>query len=104
MQKNTTITTSHIAIENAAITSSAPGYSKLYSGYVLLMLFLGITLSFADRQLINILVEPIKNEFDASDTEMGLLTGLAFVLCYAVMSIPIARLADRSSRRNILAV
>jgi MFS family permease len=110
MQKIKTITPARSPIENnstenAAITSSTPlGYSNIYSGYVLLMLFLGVTLSFADRQLINILVEPIKQEFGASDTEMGLLTGLAFVLCYAIVSIPIARLADRSSRRNILAV
>jgi MFS family permease len=76
----------------------------VYIGYVLFILFLAMTLSFADRQLINILLEPIKKEFGASDTEMGLLTGLAFVLFYATMSIPLARLADRSSRRNILAL
>lgn len=81
-----------------------PLYSNRYLVYVLFILFLGMTLSFADRQLINILVEPIKQEFGASDTEMGLLTGLAFVLFYATMSIPLARLADRKSRRNILVI
>jgi MFS family permease len=79
-------------------------YSKTYIGYVLFILFLAMTLSFADRQLVNILLEPIKQEFGASDTEMGLLTGLAFVLFYATMSIPLARLADRRSRRNILVI
>jgi MFS family permease len=79
-------------------------YSPAYLTYVLFILFLGMTLSFADRQLINILVEPIKQEFNASDTEMGLLTGLAFVLFYATMGVPIARLADRGSRRDILAI
>jgi MFS family permease len=83
---------------------AAPGYSKAYIGYVLLISFLAMTLSFADRQLVNILLEPIKQEFGATDTQMGLLTGLAFVMCYATMSIPLARLADRSSRRNILAI
>ncbi len=86
------------------VAADAPEYSKVYIGYVLFILFLAMTLSFADRQLINILLEPIKKEFGASDTEMGLLTGLAFVLFYATMSIPLARLADRSSRRNILAL
>lgn len=84
--------------------ADAPEYSKAYIGYVLFVLFLAMTLSFADRQLVNILLEPIKREFNASDTEMGLLTGLAFVLFYATMSIPLARLADRSSRRNILVI
>jgi MFS family permease len=84
--------------------SDGPEYSKAYIAYVLFIVFLAMTLSFADRQLINILLEPIKLEFGASDTSMGLLTGLAFVLFYATMSIPLARLADRSSRRNILAI
>lgn len=88
----------------AARGSTEVTYSKAYLGYVLFVLFLGMTLSFADRQLINILVEPIKAEFGATDTEMGLLTGLAFVLLYATMSIPLARLADRKSRRNILMI
>lgn len=92
------------ARDPAAQAAPAPIYSKTYLGYVLFILFAGMTLSFADRQLINILVEPIKAEFGATDTQMGLLTGLAFVLLYATMSIPLARLADRTSRRNILAV
>jgi MFS family permease len=97
--KSTTISTDE---KNSSALESQ--YSPAYLTYVLFILFLGITLSFADRQLINILVEPIKHEFNASDTEMGLLTGLAFVLFYATMSVPIARLADRGSRRDILAI
>lgn len=60
--------------------------------------------SFIDRQVLSILLEPIKNEFGASDTEMGLLTGLAFGLIYAVLGIPVGRLADTHNRRNIVAV
>jgi MFS family permease len=68
------------------------------------LLFLVSTVSLMDRQLLAILLEPIKRDLGATDTEMGLLTGFAFVLFFAVASIPIARAADRYSRRNIIAV
>src|SRR5688572_15805368 len=67
------------------------------------VLFLVSTVSFMDRQLLAILLEPIKHDLGASDTEMGLLTGFAFVLFFALASVPIARAADRYSRRNIIA-
>jgi len=73
------------------------------SRYVAL-LFIVSTVSLMDRQILAILLEPIKRELGASDTEMGLLTGFAFVLFFALASVPIARLADRHSRRNIIAV
>ncbi|SDL90875.1 Sugar phosphate permease [Oryzisolibacter propanilivorax] len=60
--------------------------------------------SYIDRQVVSILIEPIKREFSASDTEIGLLTGLAFGLLYAVLGIPVGRLADRRNRRSIIAV
>jgi len=78
--------------------------SRRYAWYVLFMLVLVQTFGFVDRQLLTILVEPIKHEFGVSDTAMGLLTGLAFSVFYVTLSIPIARLADRHSRRNILAL
>jgi len=59
--------------------------------------------NFLDRQLLAILVEPIKAEFGVSDTAMGLLYGFAFAIFYATLAIPVAALADRSVRRNILA-
>jgi predicted MFS family arabinose efflux permease len=68
------------------------------------LLFVVSTVSLMDRQLLAILLEPIKRDLGASDTEMGLLTGFAFALFFAVASIPIARAADRYSRRNIIAV
>ena len=68
------------------------------------LLFLVSAVSFMDRQILAILLEPIKRELGASDTEMGLLTGFAFVLFFALASVPIARAADRYSRRNIIAV
>jgi hypothetical protein len=68
------------------------------------VLFIVSTVSLMDRHILAILLEPIKRELGASDTEMGLLTGFAFVLFFALASVPIARLADRHSRRNIIAV
>jgi len=61
-------------------------------------------LNFLDRTIFNVLIEPIKKEFALSDTTMGLLAGFGFVLFYSLLGIPIARLADRFNRRNIVAV
>src|SRR4029450_5263624 len=56
------------------------------------------------RSILGILLEPIKHEFAVSDASLGLLGGLAFAAFYATFGIPVARWADRSSRRNVLAV
>ena len=56
-----------------------------------------------DRQIFGMLIEPLKQEFDVSDTELGLASGLSFALFYGAAGLPIARLADRGNRRNILA-
>ncbi len=75
-----------------------------YPWYVLVLLF-GIYLSnHIDRQILSILLEPIKAEFGASDTMMGFLTGPAFAIFYAFAGIPIARWADRGTRRTIVAI
>ena len=79
-------------------------YSAGYRWYVLSVLTLGYIFNFIDRQVMTILLEPIKAEFGATDTLMGLLTGLAFALFYATLGVPMARLADRWSRRNVLAI
>jgi MFS family permease len=71
--------------------------------YVLGVLVVVYTFNFIDRQILSILLEPIKVDLGLSDTELGLLTGFAFALFYATLGIPIARFADRSSRRNLIA-
>ena len=71
--------------------------------YVLALLVVVYTFNFIDRQILSILIEPIKTELDLSDTQMGFLTGFAFALFYATLGIPIARFADRSNRRNLIA-
>ena len=72
--------------------------------YILTLLMIAYVLSFLDRQVLSILVEPIKNELHVGDTLMGLLTGPVFVLFYCFLGIPIAWLADRRSRPMIITV
>jgi MFS family permease len=78
--------------------------SRAYAGYVLFALFALYTFNYFDRFVLSMLLQPIKEELGASDTMMGFLTGPAFALIYATAGLPIARLADRASRRAILAV
>lgn len=82
--------------------SEQPQISTGMRRYTLFMLVVIYTSSFIDRSIINILVEPIKHEFGASDAEMGLLTGFYFALFYATLGMPVAKWADRSNRRNII--
>lgn len=77
--------------------------SRRRTHYSLIILTLVFMLNTIDRQLIGAVLEPIKTEFLATDTQMGLLAGLWFALFYAAGSIPIARLADQGNRRNVLA-
>ena len=69
----------------------------------LFLLTLTYFFSYMDRQILAILLEPIKADLKLSDTQLGLLSGLAFAIFYATLGIPVARLADRSNRRNIIA-
>jgi len=71
---------------------------------VLLILLLGYVFNFIDRQIIGILAVPIKKELALSDTQLSLMGGIAFALFYSGLAIPIAWLADRKSRVNIIAV
>jgi predicted MFS family arabinose efflux permease len=73
-----------------------------YAYYVLAVLFLVSVFNFVDRQLVSVLLQPIKEEFQVSDAWMGALTGFAFMLVHSVVGIPLARWADRGDRRLIL--
>lgn len=70
----------------------------------LALLLLCYAVNFADRTIVNTVGEKIKEDMRLSDTELGLLGGLAFALFYATMGIPIARLSERINRVNIIAV
>ena len=73
------------------------------SRYTLALLLLVAIFNAADRQILAVLLEPIREEFGVSDTAMGLLNGLVFSVFYAVAAMPLARLADVRSRRTIIA-
>jgi MFS family permease len=73
-------------------------------GYVLFMLTLLSAMNQLDRQLINILIEPIRHEFSLTDLQIGFLVGLTFVAVYTVLSIPAAVVAARHSRHLLLTV
>ncbi len=68
------------------------------------LLFLVSFFNYMDRYMLAVLLPAIKADLQLSDTEIGFITGLAFTLFYATMGIPIARLADRYSRKNIIAI
>ncbi|HET8939932.1 MAG TPA: MFS transporter [Polyangiales bacterium] len=75
-----------------------------YKRYVIWLLFAVYVLNFVDRQIMTILIQPIKQEFGFSDTQLGLLGGLAFAVLYSTLGIPIARAADRGSRVSIISI
>jgi MFS family permease len=75
-----------------------------YAWYVVAMLILAYTFSFIDRQLLTLLVGPIRETLKISDTQLSLLHGFAFAIFYSIMGIPIGRLVDSRKRTTIIAV
>lgn len=94
---------SHTAGADAGPTPDSP-YSPAYLRYALGLLCAVYIINFVDRQVLAILQEPIKQDLGLSDLQLGLLTGTGFGLFYATLGIPIARLADRVSRKWVIAV
>lgn len=92
-----------VAAPPATATTIEP-VSKGYRNYALGLLLVIYTLNFLDRQVVNILAEPIKRDLGLADWQLGMMTGLAFAIFYTVLGIPIARKAERSSRPLIIAV
>lgn len=90
-----------VAESGDAKTSSAvqPG-----AWVALALLTAMMTFNQVDRRVASLVIEPLKHEFLLSDAQLGMLTGLAFGLIYAVTSIPLGLLADRMNRRNLLAL
>lgn len=78
------------------------GYSSSYKAYILFLLTALYTSNYADRQILSVLNEAIKAEFQLSDSAMGVLGGIAFALIYTTAGIPVAMLADRKSRKVIM--
>lgn len=83
----------------------APGiFSESTRRYALGVLVVVYTFNFVDRQILSILIEPIKADLGLSDTQLGFISGFGFAFIYATLGIPIARYADRGNRRNLIAV
>jgi MFS family permease len=72
--------------------------------WAVFVLFVAYTISFVDRTILSLLVEPLRRDLHISDTQISLLQGLAFAIFYTTMGLPIAIWADRGSRRAIAAV
>lgn len=92
------------SIEPSAEAAEKPAWSIGGRNYVLVLLTAVAAINFLDRQILGVLLEPIRAEFGLPDWVLGLLTGLAFAVFYASLGIPIAALADRFSRRNIIVI
>lgn len=94
----------------AATETGAPAQPSAQPGtlsagprkYALGLLLVIYIFNFLDRQIVNILAEPIRNDLGLADWQLGMLTGLAFALFYTVLGIPIARLAEKANRVKII--
>ncbi len=84
--------------------SSKPEFSRAYRLYVLIVLTAVYTFNFVDRQIMGILAPAIQKDLGLSDSQLGILIGFAFAVLYTTVGIPIARLADRTNRVNIVAI
>lgn len=84
--------------------TSHPYPGAAYSWYVVFVLMLAYVFAFLDRQILALLVDPIKRDIGVTDFQMSLLLGPAFAFFYVTLGIPIGRLADRKSRRTIIGV
>jgi len=78
--------------------------STTYRSYVMFILVVVYTFNFIDRQIVGILAIPIKADLGLTDTQLGLMGGLAFALFYTALGIPVAMLADRGSRTWIMTI
>ena len=81
-----------------------PQPTTRYAWYVVFVLTLANISSFIDRQILSLLVGPIKRDLDLSDTQMSLLMGISFAIFYTIFGMLIGRFADKYNRRNIIIV
>ncbi|MCE2462262.1 MAG: MFS transporter, partial [Pseudomonadales bacterium] len=75
-----------------------------YAGYVTVVLVIVYVFNFIDRQIVTILAEEIKADLGISDAQIGFLYGTAFAVFYAIFGIPLGRLADTWTRKNLIAI
>lgn len=78
--------------------------SKTYRWYVLVLLMLAYTLNFLDRQIMGILLEPIRREFELADWQLGVIVGVGFALIYCTLSLFVAAFTENANRARVVAV
>jgi len=93
-----------VAVPESAPSPVEPWPSPGQAWYGVFVLALGLMMTYLDRGILSLLVEPIKRDLQINDTQMSLLMGFAFVCFYLLVALPIARLVDYKSRRAILGV
>jgi MFS family permease len=91
------------AVAGAPVADTEKSWTPISINTLAVVTFI-YALNFLDRTILSVVLPLIKKDLQLSDTMLGLITGFAFVLLYSGLAVPIARLADRSNRRNILAI
>ena len=86
------------AADRLPVAPSAPAYAW----YVALLLATAHLVSFIDRYLMSLMMEPLKADLGVSDTQLGLLQGTGFVVLYTLVAVPLGLTADRVNRRNLI--
>ena len=86
------------------MTSSMDKRASSHAWWALALLTATYTFSFVDRQIVNLLVDPIRTDLELSDSQVSFLQGLAFALPYVVLSIPVGRIVDRANRIRVLII
>jgi len=89
--------------QDEAVDAAAAQGAGAYRWYVLALLTLAYALHAVDRTVVNVLVEPIKREFHATDSALGFMTGLAYAVPFALAGLPLGVLVDRVRRQRLLA-
>jgi predicted MFS family arabinose efflux permease len=90
--------------EGAANSSASALLAPRYKTWLVSVLLVLATLNFADRAILSVLAQPIKEDLGLTDSQLGLLQGLGFAILYSVLGIPLGWLAERTSRKNLIAV
>ena len=90
------------SISNSQYMTNSPSTAPAYYGLALLSLV--SLFNYLDRMVIAVLVEPIKRDLSLTDTQVGLVSGFAFALLYALAGLPLARIADRRSRVTLVSI
>jgi len=93
--------TPHASPPRSSAGPGAPPFSQSYTRWAMWLLLMVAVLNYLDRQILNILAEPIRKDLGLTDTQLGLLGGMAFALFNTVLGVPLARLADNPKTTRV---